>query len=436
MKKNVLSIVIATSFFCFDAKAQSEVFVGMTVNSIVDNLSDRINEIVNNMDFMVSKNEFDIRQSLLIVTNNLDYILDKNINKTFEKLSETQRETLISINNVLSEFEKTSEKTLEKVEQIIDKANIFASSLPRGKRQPVITGITPSYYGNSFQRDVPVTIKGAFLSRGNPHITIDGIIYTTEKGTKIDNTLEFLLPLDQYNDSSKINLFSLKLTVYKKGFFRQKPVQYNIGIFLVPNQLGTYKLYTRMNEEERIISERKQDFRETNAHCKGARDVVWKFNSQSGSWKIDMNSINDRANISSKSSYNGLSNVTENGFRITGRVANNGDCITVRVPPFGRQTIARDGRGSINGTVSWKEYIIVEKTSDFKLTTEGNLYWGQDVSFILPNNFHSYKLVITQIDGTVKEITSSSNEKWYRVIHSTSNRDLLIKPRDLDSAIK
>lgn len=433
MKKIIIIFIVSVCMLNgYKAHAQTELLSGMYVNEIIENLKKAAAELLNEGDYIISKSEFDVRISLLTTLDAFDYILEKNIDKTFENLSEQQRSLLININNTIVKAKKNGKILLNESELLIDKANIFASTLPGGKRRPVISSVSPSYFCPTSQRDIPITIKGAFLSKGDPYITLGDIRYTTETGSKIDSKLEFLLPLDKFTDTTKIKLVSSKLTVYHRRFFHNKPVNYTIGVYLVPELLGTYKLYTRVNTEQKVSVQRKQTFQESNAHCQGGRNVVWKFNSQGKPWKIDVNSINDKStSVTSKSRYNGVSNITENGFRITGRVENSGECAKVL-----GQTIAKDARGSIKGIVTWKEYRIIEKTNDLGLLAEGNIYWGQDIIFDLPSNLHSFRLEVNQINKEIKKITSSSQEQWFEVVQSPKGNDLTIKPFEIEDALK
>ena len=95
-------------------------------------------------------------------------------------------------------------------------------------------------------------------------------------------------------------------------------------------------------EPEMEFAEREINFGETNDHCAGPRSVRWRVPANEG-WAIDVASIKVQPRVvSSKSSYSGVIEATENEFYIEGRLANNGECVSV----FGN-TIARDGRGRL-----------------------------------------------------------------------------------------
>ncbi|GAB1857356.1 hypothetical protein MHTCC0001_21920 [Flavobacteriaceae bacterium MHTCC 0001] len=435
MKIQILDWKILFLLLCFSISscgpetAYTGAFAGETVNSVVDNFSKRIEDIINNLDNVISKRSFDIRQHLMILSDQLDYIAEKNIDKVFDGLTKQQRQLLINVDNSLTEFEKSSEVTLTKVEDVLEKTIVFAGTLPGSKRIPTITKVSPSYFSDVENSDIVLTIKGNWLATGEPFIQIDSLVY--EPTTKIDNKLEFILPLNIYNDESKINLFTSNLTLFKKSWFKTKEYNYKVGTFLIPKTMGKYKLKTKVSREEKIAINRSQGFGDANGHCQGARNVNWTFNVQKGGWKIDPNSIKHRAtSVSSKSKYLGLRNVSESGFQIHGRVENSGNCVRV----LGK-TVAKDARGSVHGTVSWQEYKMNPKTLDLGIVGEGDIFWGKDLSIELPQNTISFELEIDLLDGKKKIITSGKSEDWFKVDYNEEGSSLIIKPRELDEAL-
>ena len=112
---------------------------------------------------------------------------------------------------------------------------------------------------------------------------------------------------------------------------------------------------TRMATETK---ERRFSFSRRNNHCSGTHNVRWPVKATPG-WEIDIHSIKDKVTVkSSRSNYDGVVDRTKNGFVVTGRVINNGDCIRA----FG-QTIARDGRGSLHVEGTYIEKRVVPESS-------------------------------------------------------------------------
>ena len=424
----VFSIIFISILCSTSAHSQSEVLVGQTVNSIVDNLSDRIKEIINDLEGSISRQAFDIRTHLQLIIGQLDYVLDKNIDKVFEKLDEQQRELLNNIDITLSEFERTSNIALDKLDDVLDKAIIFSGTLPFSKRIPAVRNVSPSFIGSSERKGI-ITIDGAWLAKGSPYLIFEGERIDPIK--KIDNELRFEIPLDKYKDIKNVEFISAKLNVFKNQIIGKKMVDYQIAVSLVPNLMGNYLLFVKTKETKKETKSRSENFSDSNGHCAGGRDKIWTFNSLGAPWKIDVNSISDRSHsVSSKSKYHGKRSVSHNGFQIAARIENNGECIKV----LGK-VVARDGRGSVSGSVSWTEYKLEPYIKDQGLNSKGELKWGKDISLNLPQNLSSFRLEITQLDGEKKIINKNANEDWYQVRYNPNGATLTIKPRNLNRAM-
>ena len=92
-----------------------------------------------------------------------------------------------------------------------------------------------------------------------------------------------------------------------------------------------------------------------NGHCENSTNIKWEVRAAEG-WRIDVTSLKLAPDsISSKSSYFGVSDLTEDGFTMNGRVSNNGDCVKV----LGK-VVARDGRGHLTVAGTYNEKRDVE----------------------------------------------------------------------------
>lgn len=92
---------------------------------------------------------------------------------------------------------------------------------------------------------------------------------------------------------------------------------------------------------------------EVNTHCQSARRIRIPVRTESG-WLIDASTISSSINVSSGSSYLGVTNISSSGFDIEGKVSNSGSCIKI----FGK-AVARDGRGHLWGKVTYIENKVV-----------------------------------------------------------------------------
>ena len=98
-------------------------------------------------------------------------------------------------------------------------------------------------------------------------------------------------------------------------------------------------------------AERSYAVGDTNSHCAGPRDVSWRVEATEG-WKIDIDTINfSPTTLSSKSVYKGVTDRTERGFSIKGRVVNRGNCVKLL-----GQLVSKDARGSLRVAGTYEEF--------------------------------------------------------------------------------
>lgn len=168
------------------------------------------------------------------------------------------------------------------------------------------------------------------------------------------------------------------------------PIQVVAGSEELSEPAGFYSLIADLPLKQRIVNARNESFDFRNQHCQEPREISQPIQATQG-WKIDPGSIEDNHGKSSMASYTGITDLSETSFKIRARVANNGTCI----PLLG----IVDGRGSVWGKVSWKEYkdVEVDETKEF---ATGKLLKGQVVNVDLPPATKNLKVLVTSEDGT------------------------------------
>lgn len=106
--------------------------------------------------------------------------------------------------------------------------------------------------------------------------------------------------------------------------------------------------------EPRTRPRRFEDW-DTNEHCRGPYEVSWRVRAEEG-WHIDVDSVSARAiEQSSRSVFHGVSEVSEEGFTVSGRLVNHGECVRA----FGA-TVGRDVRGTLRVSVEYTEVEIID----------------------------------------------------------------------------
>ena len=107
------------------------------------------------------------------------------------------------------------------------------------------------------------------------------------------------------------------------------------------NQAARLEIETRERTLERHFQ---------NGHCEDSTNIKWEVRAAEG-WRIDATSLKlAPVSVGSKSSYFGVSDLTEDGFTMNGRVSNTGNCVRV----LGK-VVARDGRGHLTVAGTYNE---------------------------------------------------------------------------------
>jgi len=239
MKKILFTIILIISFQSNSFSQGSIITAGAVVNDVVNNLKTQVEDLAFSFEGIVTRQSFDMRQHLLVVSNNLDYILEKNLNKTFDELTIKQQQMLTDIEVLITDLEHPINQTINKLELLTDKANSFAASLPFGKKATLLSNVSPNYILQSNRENVKLTVKGSWLATGKPYIQLEN--KKLFPATEIDSKLEFIIPkLDI--DTTKVELKTLPLVVYQKRFLGKKKLDYKVGVATVPSFMANYEL--------------------------------------------------------------------------------------------------------------------------------------------------------------------------------------------------
>lgn len=424
MKKTISTLLFLLIFNTSFAQVEG-IAAGAAVNDVVNNFKTQLEDLAFSLEGIMTRQSFDMRQHVMVITNNLDYILDKNINKTFDRLDATQQKFLNDIQYIIQELQNPINQTIDKLELITDKANSFAASLPGGKRATLLSKTIPLFVTQKNSSDVKVAIKGSWLATGNPFITINSKNITP--ASELDSKLEFIIP-NLTVDTTKIKLNSIPLTVYQKRFIGKRKLNYTIGVTTVPNYIGKYELEITTFRIDTIKQTFNRETSHRNDHCQGARDVILTVTASTG-YKIDTKSITHSGNVRENCTYNGLRSVTESGYQVTAICRNSGSCEKL----FGK-IVSYDARGSVNLYTRYTEYRTEEKINTEKITMDAKGFWGEDYIFKLPENTKSFVLTITKINGEKIIVTDTHSDKWLNIKYNKPSNTILIAPRPVEEA--
>jgi hypothetical protein len=131
--------------------------------------------------------------------------------------------------------------------------------------------------------------------------------------------------------------------------------------------------------------------------------------------------------VSSNSTLNGIVNLSESGFQVTGIVRNYGHCGPFNIP--------QDARGVINVQVQWDE--ICAERAEVELEDQtGEIFWGEQIAFTLPPTYTRFLLTISKVNGEIAVVNESYPGDWFTTSFDTEQRTLIVRPRPLEEALQ
>lgn len=433
-KKYLISISVLISFLFYSNQAfsqASEIAAETAVSKVVADLTDSIKGIINNLEASATTVSFDIRSDLLVVMDNLNILGNELVGKTFGELSQAQKQFFENSNALVQDSLSGAELTVDKVDGVVASMGEALSRVIGVDNRPFVTKYSPSYVVTG-KESYALSVNGSLVGNGKPSLTFGD--KKCEIKTKTERKLEFKCPKTIFRTNDR--WVSGDLVVSKKKpwwaiFSSADSYKYNLSVRSIDENLGTYTLDIYVTETTEERKNRSQSNGHRNEHCQGGRNKAWTY-SPSANCKIDVSTAKIASkSVSSQSTLQGISSLTPNGFRITGRVSNNGDC----APRILGQRAFRDGRGSINVTATWVDVCTVEAEVK-KETITGSLSWKKEESFQLPENASRFVLNIQQNDGKVVVANGTGSHKWFNVNYDPAGKIAIFRPKPLEVAFK
>ncbi len=415
--KLVLIILLLTFSF-----SNSQVSGGMLVSTFIDDTKKAIQDILNDTDFMVSKNSFEIRQHLLLVEDNLEKVGNGLLNKTFDELDDKVRLTFNQMNNTVNNFDIKAAGTLNKLDETIANLNDALSTIPGSKTQPRILKYTPNAVGSGWNNNL--VFKGSFLGKTKKlSLVFNGIKCKLISST--ENQMIFEYPKSLQNSNTVDKLYGDLNFEYKAGLFsKNKKINYKVLMFNIPNKFGNYNLEAKVEGEETDFYDRNEEYSHRNDHCSGTKHLTYNVNARDG-WDIVLDSIKVDVNKTQNSQFNGIFDRTKHGFQLRGSVANSGSCQKV----LGR-IVVYDARGSLKLHVAFKESRIVSKISTAQVQA-GDLHFGNKIKIDLPDKTKQFTIFLTDIDGKQHVISDTTNNIMYDIEYFPLGKYVTIGIKDI-----
>lgn len=417
--------------------AQAQNFAASAaVGGIIDQLRSAAGDIIHNGELAVTRGSFEVKQNAEILSQQLALIAESLRGKTFADLNDTQRQFFNNTWATLQEWRAGVNHTASKADEVVARADSLLGTLPGADRTARVVGYSPRYLSASaLNAPVRVNVKGSWLGSGEPALSIGG--KSCSRATKNESSLEFVCQLSAASPASQVTLAKAKLVVEDRkgwwdrilGLFGDNTVQrsYDLGLFLVPQRLGTFSAVAVTEAEQEITQEKVEERRADNEHCQGTRRYAWTLNATPG-WAIVSQPAVDKLS-DGDATNEGVQGWTASSFTITGKAKNSGECVKVL-----GQTVAYDGRGHVMLRSRWTESRKETREASVPVAI-GAIDWGAEQVVALPPRTKSITIKAEQIDGQKLIDTATALRKWYRVEVDTAASRVVIRPKQLDEAL-
>ncbi len=296
-----------------------------------------------------------------------------------------------------------------------------------GRQEPVITGYSPAFIAvdSTPAKDVPIQVNGYHLPT-EATLRFGSVACATQQGR--DRSMTFLCPRQLFGGISRrvIRQGELQFSTPSRlsSIFPDNPGRIQpISLVALPAALGTVAITAVVEGQNTERQTREQAFSHTNSHCSSDTNLRWRVNASEG-WRILESSVNSTpTSVASGSSGPFVENITHEGFDVTGRAVNSGNCVKVL-----GQKVSRDGRGWVKGYARWTEERDVLTGGSVDLGTFP-LSYVKPILVNLPEGATAFRAALEADDGT--RIVADRSGEFGRMIveFDALSRQLRIHPR-------
>ena len=406
----------------------------MSVSGFVENTKLGVQELTEALGVVDDSSTLQSRQRLELLAGQVEVVAGPWMGDIYGNVDDAEARFLGALREKLEELrdlQEMQEMTPADVDEAL--AGVY-DDLSGVSTYPIVLRYTPLFVpgsgGGNDGNMVRVEVTGASLVSNEMFLSIDRI--PCERGRTTDIRLVFLCDRNLFAARDAVYSRAGTLRVYREPSFigkllGSKPLEhsYNISINVIPEVMGSVRLAVTTRETTLERQFRTEGFRHRNGHCAGPTHASFPFNA-SGGWTIDRSSVDVRCHESSRSTCNGLRDVTERSFNYSCTVANSGSCT-----PF-----SRDGRGSCWGEITWTEQRGVDQQSDSVLEVE--LRWGTEERIELPDGTADVEFATDRADGFREMFRAPDvevSDPWFDVDIDLQRRYVDITTVELDVAM-
>ncbi|MFC3833325.1 MULTISPECIES: hypothetical protein [Deinococcus] len=434
----IVTLVLASSAAAQTALADSP------VGDAVEQIRSGLESTINTGSARLNGNVIFAQGAATALLNQLDLIAAARQGQLVRDLSLAERNLFAEADSLMRSGQAWTATTADQMNTLVRNASNLITLLPGGKSTPILQGISPTFVARTSTdaESFDVTFKGINIGLSTPLMALDS--RSCRPKTVTNNEVTFDCPLEGTVDKptvleGEVSFFkTVSLWDKLKDFvFRSPPKlqNYVTRITVLPAALGTVDAVMVVPEsrtERQVIADSRSD---QNGHCAGERRTDFLFVAPTG-WKLDPSMTPEVSpDTREASTYIGLTGRTDTQFTLSGTVKNSGQCVKVKIPFAGPQTIAYDARGRVSVGVRYT--VIKDVVEDKEVSLPGQpLQWGKDVTIKFPADSKQMRVTVTQLNGISKTTDRSETIGWVEVLMDNASHTAILRPLTPDKALR
>lgn len=397
------------------------------VGSLISQITNGLSELISEAEASATATGFSFATSANILLQNMEVLGKELSGKVFSDLNSTQQSTIQNALLVIDRANRDMAGQIEAVNTLVSSVGQEISRIPGVSKRPLLTSYSPSFLLNK-DDSYDFRLRGSLLNSENSTLYFGQTPCTLV--SSVETEVRFSCPSSAFDKTS--NKWSTGLLTLEKPqpwwkfWASTDEYKYKIGLMLIQQDMGEYRLSRYENRTEIARVPRKQENERGNGHCSGSKPTVWTYN-PAATCKVEEATVTVEHSTSANSSYEGIINLSATGFQVRGVVANKGDC--------GPAGAWKDARGKLWVRAHWVDLCPTNK--EYELPAEsGTLSWTEERAFQLPASSSKFLLEVRQKDGSVKIFDKAGNSNWFTVEYDPNTKIVMLKPRHVADAFK
>ena len=432
-------LLLTTTINSRSAEPASVIAGSTLISGLIADLEESSRVLMEQLDNRVSARAFQFRSELVFLQDELALSAKETLGMTFEGLSDQQRLFFTSADRRIKQIEEMLVTGTDALDDLASTGESVVAQFPFTKETPRVRKSSPLYLASGSQKDkVRVLVGGSFLNHGTAELLVNNTQCDLYGQTQTEVSFSCDARLFKTSDGDIRHITGMLRVSDEQSFFdwlsnlftsETASRYFRIPFNVVPETMGKFPLEYTVRENAEEYADRDGTWGRTNDHCKGRQDFHYNFGPSGPGWEIDVQSVRTSVGCNRRGGH-AVRNLSVAGFQIHSWSSNSGRCEKIL-----GSVVAKDGRGCHSGSVSWRERRIIEDTST-TTAAEGELSWGQDQVFQIPENFVSFTLSVEQIDGTTTIRNEASAAPWFDITRDAHSTSLVISPVSLEKALR